>query len=517
MRRLFFALLIVCGHALAADTRPNIILVLSDDVGLSRISSYGGAPFKTPNIDRLAATGVKFERCYSMPLCGPSRGALLTGCYPFRTGYLDNNTSAIDPEKHPTMAKLLQQAGYATCAIGKLGQSAPEDDTQAPRRLGFDDYMLWMGRGTSDRYWHPRYCRNGGFVQGQPDEYGPDVTHEFLVEFMQRHREQPFFVYYSAVLAHVPLARTPDSKPDEKDPAQLLIDMVSYLDKQMGRLADDLDSLGLRERTIIIFTSDNGPTSPALGTVHGRPILGIKGQTLEGGVREPLIVNGPNLVPAGRVCTDLTDFTDLLPTVLEFAQVPLPTGVKLDGRSIAPQILGQPGTPREWVYAQVGRDYFIADQHHKLYGNGKLVDIRESPVAEKPVTPEDAEANAVREKLAAQLARLRADVTTPNSELVKELSLPDALEVLVKRQVVTSASDWRSKAPHDGAVVAAMILKAAGQFKPTTDLAPAIRVLQNEGIIKSAAYWTENAKAGSTCAATSVTRLLQKLATRLNQ
>lgn len=515
MRPLLVILALLCDQAFAADTRPNIIVVLADDVGLSRISGYGGAPFKTPNLDRLAATGVKFERCYSMPLCGPSRGALLTGCYPFRTGYLDNNTSAIDPKKHPTMANLLQKAGYATCAIGKLGQSAPEDDTQAPRRLGFDDYMLWMGRGTPDRYWHPRYCRNGEFVQGRADEYGPDVTHAFLVEFMQRHREQPFFAYYSAVLAHVPLARTPDSKPDEKDPAQLLIDMVGYLDKQMGRLADDLDRLGLRERTIIVFTSDNGPIGPPLGTVHGRPILGIKGQTLEGGVREPLIVNCPQLVPAGRVCADLTDFTDLLPTVLDLAEVPLPAIVKIDGRSIAPQILGQPGRPRDWVYAQVGRNYFIADQHHKLYGNGKLVDIRESPVAEMPVPPD--EANAAREKLAAHLAKLRADDTPAKPALAPEMSLPDALEVLVKHSVITNANDWQGKATHEGAVVGAMIIKAASQFEPTTELAPAIHVLHREGILKSTGYWTENAKAGRTCTAANVTRLMQKLAARLLQ
>ena len=279
---LIAALLLAPLTALHAAGKPNVIVVLSDDVGLSRVSCYDAAPFRTPNIDKLAVTGLRFERCYSMPLCGPSRGALLTGKYPFRTGYLGNSSSTIDPKRNPTIANVLQQASYATCAIGKLGQSAPEDDAQAPRALGFDEYMLWMGRNTPDRYWNPRYCRNGEFVQGQPEQYGPDLTHEFLVDFMQRHRERPFFVYYSAVLAHTPFMRTPDTKSGTEDRSQIVIDMVHYLDKQMGLLVADLDKLGLRDNTIILFTSDNGPYGEPLGTIRGRPVGGIKGDVAEG-------------------------------------------------------------------------------------------------------------------------------------------------------------------------------------------------------------------------------------------
>jgi len=392
----------------AADT-PNIIVVLADDVGLSRVSCYGAAPFQTPHLDALAAAGLRFERCYSMPLCGPSRAALLTGKYPFRTGYLGNSSSVVDPKQHPTIANVLQQAGYATCAIGKLGQSAPENDVHAPRMLGFDEYMLWLGRNTPDRYWNPRYCRNGEFVEGTAEQYGPNLTHEFLVDFMRRHRERPFFVYYSAVLAHTPFTRTPDTKPGTKDPAQIVVDMVHYLDKQMGRLATDLEQLGLRDNTIILFTSDNGPFGDPLGTIHGQPVVGGKGDVAEGGVREPLIVNCPALIPGGRVCQDLTDFTDIFPTVLELAGVPLPHNHTLDGRSIAPQIIGRPGKPREWVYAQLAGDYFLADHRFKLYGDGTFVDISGSPVAEKAVVATDEAAMRAKQRLAAALGDLRAD------------------------------------------------------------------------------------------------------------
>jgi arylsulfatase A len=417
---ILFAFLMPARLASAdAGERPNIIVVLSDDVGLSRVSCYGGAPFETPCLDRLAATGLRFERCYSMPLCGPSRGALLTGKYPFRTGYLGNGSSEIDPQRHPTIANLLQQAGYATCAIGKLGQSAPEDDSEAPRKLGFDESMLWMGRNTPDRYWKPRYCRNGEFVQGKPEEYGPDVTHEFLVDFMRRHKEQPFFVYYSAVLAHTPFMRTPDTAPGTKDRGQFLIDMVQYLDTQMGRLVDDLDALGLRDDTIILFTSDNGPFGDPLGTIDGRPMVGVKGEVAEGGVREPLIVNCPARVPAGRVCPDLTDFTDILPTVLELAGVSPPPDSVLDGHSIAPQILGRPGSPREWVYAQVADDYFLADHRFKLYGDGRFVDITDSPVAEHPVRDDDEAAMLTKGRLADTLAILRGGAVTKKTRARK--------------------------------------------------------------------------------------------------
>lgn len=515
---------------LQAADRPNVIVVLSDDVGISRVSCYGGSPFETPNLDMLAATGLRFERCYSMPLCGPSRGVLLTGKYPFRTGYLGNNSSIIDPKRHLTIANVLQQSGYATCAIGKLGQSAPEDDANAPREMGFDEYMLWMGRNTPDRYWSPRYCQNGEFVQGRPDQYGPDLTHEFLVDFMRRNREKPFFVYYSAVFAHTPFMRTPDTKANTKDRAQILIDMVHYLDKQIGSLVKDLDELGLRDNTIIIFTSDNGPYGEPLGTIRGQPLDGSKGNVTEGGVREPFIVNCPSRVPRGRVCPDLTDFSDIFPTVLELAGVSVPIDLKLDGRSIAPQILGRTGNPREWVYAQLAGDYFIADRKYKLYGNGKFTDISDSPAAEKPTKPLDEAAQEAKQRLAVALGSLRAErpemfdgeqaSSKPNrSSIPAKPHATDAeladLKVLLEQKIIDRTDLWIGKSSVDGQQVANMIVKSASQFTPVATIEQAIDVLQREAIINNSGYWKEHAKTGQMCNGTSVSRLIHKIAERL--
>lgn len=387
---------------------PNIVFVLADDLGLSRVGCYGADEFQTPHIDKLAATGVRFERAYSMPLCGPTRAAMLTGKYPFRTGAIGNGPETVfDTDRHVPFPRLLQRAGYATCCIGKLGQIGNPDDRERPAQLGFDEYMLWMGRGSADRYWNPKYYKNGIVVRGKAADYGPDLTHEYLVDFMGRHTDKPFFVFYSGVLTHSPYGRTPDSEDD----SQHVTDMVEYFDKQMGRLAEALGKLGLRDNTILIITSDNGPAGDPLGTVNGRPMIGKKSSACEGGVREPFIVNCPALVPSGRVCSDLTDITDVGPTVMELAGAGWPAEIQIDGRSIAPQMLGRKGTPREWVYAQVEQDFFLATHRHKLYGDGRFLDITESPVAEN-----FSDDDAAREKLAVVLRTLRSTAATDASQ-----------------------------------------------------------------------------------------------------
>ena len=395
--------------------------------------------------------------------------------------------------------------------------------------LGFDEYMLWMGRNTPDRYWNPRYCRNGEFVQGRPEQYGPDLTHEFLVDFMRRHRERPFFVYYSAVLAHTPFMRTPDTKPSTKGHAHRSSSTwcITSTSRWAGSSRTSTSSAcattrsSCSPRTMAPMASRSAPFAAS-------PSVGIKGDVAEGGVREPLIVNCPALVPAGRVCPDLTDFTDIFPTVLELAGVPPPPNLKLDGRSIAPQILGRPGNPREWVYAQLAGDYFIADHRFKLYGNGKLVDISDSPAAEKPVSETDEAAMKARQRLAAALgesAGWRGGVCSgqdgapsrspPPTEARRREGYRADLQLLVERKIIDSADAWIGKPNLDGQQVAAMIVKAASQFTPATTTDQAIAILQREGIINSAGYWKEHAAAGQTCNAASVTRLIQKLTERL--
>lgn len=383
------ALTLTAGQALTADkpsiSKPNIIFILSDDVGLGDIGCCGG-PFKTPNIDALAKGGTRFELCYSNPLCGPSRCEALTGRYPFRTGLNSNHSAdAIAPTTEVMIQNVMKNAGYATVCGGKWGQMS-----FGPAEWGFDESIIFGSHGTS-RYWAEAastYMINGKPATLPVGTYFPDVVHHFIMDFITRHKDQPFFVYYPMSNIHAPILRTPDSTPGEKNPDRLYTDTVEYMDKLVGRLIDDLTKLGLREKTLIVFTGDNGTArfGVDLATVDGRPISGMKGTMLEGGSRVPLIVNWPGTTPAGVVKKDLIDFSDFFPTFAEFGGAALPAGVTIDGYSFAPQIRGEKGKPREWVYVELGGNSYVRNINSKLTNHGDLFDMKNAPFEEKPVS-----------------------------------------------------------------------------------------------------------------------------------
>ncbi|HPR83906.1 MAG TPA: sulfatase-like hydrolase/transferase [Pontiellaceae bacterium] len=365
----------------AVAGKPNIIFILTDDVGLGDIGCCGG-PFKTPNIDVLAKSGTRFELCYSAPLCGPSRCQALTGRYPFRTGLNSNNSKdAIDPSREVMIPTVMKKAGYATASAGKWGQMC-----FGPGEWGFDEYVVFQGSG---RYWGeqtPTYVANGKPTALPQGKYLPDLMHEFVTDFMTRHKDQPFFIYYPMVHVHGPILRTPDSKEGAgKD--QLYKDNVEYMDKLVGKLMAELDRLQLREKTIVIFTGDNGTAhfGVDLATVNGKPISGMKGTMLEGGSRVPLIASWPGRTPAGQVNRDLIDFSDFFPTFAELGGATLPPGVTIDGHSFAAQIRGEKGTPRDWIYVELSGKSYARNAGFKLTNHGALFDMSKAPFQEIPV------------------------------------------------------------------------------------------------------------------------------------
>ena len=191
--------------------KPNIIFILADDYGIPGVGCYGGA-FKTPNLDALAAGGVRFERCFAAPLCAPSRALCMFGRYAFRTGVLDNGCgAAAKPDKEVSIAKTLKQAGYATALAGKWSQLSYLETAEEGRAWGFDEFLRW-DKSKGERYWKPALNKNGQPVPVTDASYGPDLFHEFVVDFIQRHRDGPFFVYYPTPLIHGPILRTPDSQ-----------------------------------------------------------------------------------------------------------------------------------------------------------------------------------------------------------------------------------------------------------------------------------------------------------------
>jgi arylsulfatase A len=376
----------------SAGRRPNIVFILSDDVGLSEIGCYGSDAYKTPRIDQLAATGTRFEYCYAMPLCGPSRCLALTGRYPFRTGLINNQSAeAIQPERETMIQTVLKKAGYVTAQVGKWGQMS-----HGPVEWGFDESLYFPGSG---RYWREQtrfYTQNGRRRQLGAGQYLPDLMHAFAVDFIRRQKDRPFFLYYAMSHIHGPIVPTPDSKPGA-DPRALYADNVAYMDKLVGKLVDELDALGLRESTLVVFTGDNGTARPgqAASTLHGRRISGQKASMLEGGSRVPLIVNWPKTTPAGVVNRDLTDFSDFFATFAELAGAAPPAGATIDSRSFAPQIRGQRGKPRDWVYVELNGKSYVRDARYKLTHAGELFDLKDAPFVEAPVPRDSTDPGAV--------------------------------------------------------------------------------------------------------------------------
>ena len=379
----FLFLCAACGPAVAAGPpKPNIIFVLADDLGIDGVSCYGGDKHPTPHIDALAASGLRFRTCYAAPLCGPSRCVLNTGRYAFRTGGITNQSwrgggpGAKSADEHP-MARLLKEAGYATGQAGKWRQFG-----ELPGDWGFDEFLTDNTAG--GWYWQTKYNKNGKVLDLPEGTYGPDVIQDFTLDFIRRHKDKPFFFYYAMHLVHKPTVRTPDTVPGTKGNDKLYDDNIRYLDKQVGELVAELEKLGLRQNTLIVFSGDNGTTAGNSSPVNGRKINGWKGSMLEGGSRVPFIASWPAVTPAGKVLDDIVSFADPYATFAELAGVKPPDGFKTDGRSFAPQLRGEPGTPRAWAYVQLGAHWYVREPGFKLNEAGNLFDMSDAPFVETP-------------------------------------------------------------------------------------------------------------------------------------
>jgi arylsulfatase A len=343
---------------------PNIILIMADDFGYECLGSNGGGPYRTPVLDQLAKEGIRFTQCHALPLCTPSRVQIMTGRYGFRNyrgfGKFDL--------KERTFGNFLREAGYATCISGKWQLRG---GFEAPGIVGFDQYCLrhlTLGKKTNDKYprfRNPLYEIDGEIVE-KPDTYSPDVFCEFLLDFITRNRDKPFFCYYPMALTHEPFEPTPETvDPSVRDKMRNFVDMVAYTDNIVGRIIAHLETLNLRENTVILFTGDNGThRSITASTLDGRPWPGGKGYTAETGTRVPLIASWPAAGRGGgRVLDDLVDFSDFVPTVAELAGATLPAAIKFDGHSFAAQLRGEKHEPRQWIYSWYKGKGYVHDKY----------------------------------------------------------------------------------------------------------------------------------------------------------
>jgi arylsulfatase A len=303
---------------------------------------------------------------------------------------------------------LFKDAGYRTAIAGKwqLGQGK-----NWPRRLGFDEACLWQHTRRPARYANAGLEYNGVERNFKNGEYGPDLVNEFALDFITRHKDRPFLLYYPMILTHGPFQPTPDN-PDFKPTAKndrdgadpkYFGDMVAYMDKLVGKLVAKLDELKLRDDTLVIFLGDNGSPREVTTQFKGQSYPGGKGLTNARGTHVPLVVNWPNHVPAGRVNDDIIDSCDFLPTICEAAGVKIPASMTIDGVSFFPQLEGEKGNPREWRYTWYSKNggakathEFAMTKSLKLYSDGKAYDLRTDAEEAKPIevanlTGDDAE------------------------------------------------------------------------------------------------------------------------------
>jgi len=406
----------------AAD-RPNIVLIMADDVGCEVLGSYGGSSYATPHLDALAQQGLRFTHCYAMPVCHPTRVCLLTGRYPRRLGNPGWGSFPEDAESQ-TFASLLKQKGYATAIAGKWQLALLREQPDHPHRLGFEESCLF-GWHEGPRYYDPLIYQNGKPRDDTAGRYGPDVYTEFLIDFIERHQDRPFLAFYSMALCHDvtddlprPVPFGPHGRYDSYE------EMALAMDQRVGRLTAAIDRLGLSGRTLVLFTSDNGTAResiysavdgefvrrPVFSTIDGKRVPGGKGSLTDGGTRVPLIARWPGVVPEDRTADDLVDFSDFFTTFLDMAGAPAPAEVTIDGRSFADRLRGEGPGRRDWVYAQRKGRFWVRNQRWKLLDDGQLFDLQSDPSETAPVSTEQpsAAATAARRELSRAMQQLVA-------------------------------------------------------------------------------------------------------------
>lgn len=420
------------ASAISAQTRPrrpNVLMILADDLGYECLGCNGGTSYRTPNLDRMAADGVRFTNAHAQPLCTPTRLQLMTGLYNNRnwTGF-----GLMDP-KTVTFGHRMSRAGYRTAIAGKWQfwsynppDYHPEDrgKGQLPKDAGFESYSLWHAGHTEDsgsRYGDPTYEENGKIYKAVKGDYGDDHWSENLLAFFKAHtgpsaqKDEPVFAYYPMALTHGPFNPTPKSadyntRKLKNDPAYFK-DMVEYMDDVVGRMITGLDKQGVLDNTLVLFFGDNGTPLEITSRMGDKVIKGGKGLPTDGGTHVPMLGLWRGTTPRGKVCEDLIDSTDFLPTILDATGVPRRGDVKLDGRSFLPQLRGQPGNPRDWIYCwhdpRPGWDKdnfkleeWVRNKRFKLYRDGRLYDVLSDPLEAQPLPASlGAEAGAARKAL----------------------------------------------------------------------------------------------------------------------
>ena len=374
--------------AQTVPSRPNIIVILTDDQGWGDLSFNGNTNLNTPNVDSLGRDGASFDRFYVSPVCSPTRAEFLTGRYHLRGGVYSTSAGGerLDLDE-ATIGEAFKAQGYATAAFGKWhnGMQAPYH----PNSRGFDEFYGFCS-GHWGNYFSPPLDHNGELVQGEGFVIDDFTTH--AIDFIKDHQDQPFFTYLAYNTPHSPM-QVPDEYWDKfaekdlplrhRDPDRENIEhtraalaMCENIDWNVGRLLSQLEELDLASDTIVVYFCDNGPN----GSRWNGDMKGRKGSTDEGGVRSPLLIRWPNMIPAGKVISEISGAIDLLPTLTDLAGFPAPRPQPLDGMSLKTLLTEEnPAWPERLLFSHWRGRVSARSQQFRLDHQGNLFDLTNDP------------------------------------------------------------------------------------------------------------------------------------------
>ena len=465
---LFLAALLACAHA-AEPKKPNVIFILADDLGIGDLGCYGQRKIRTPNIDRLAAEGIRFTQHYSgSSVCAPSRCALMTGKHMGHAVVRNNGQRAPGaegqtpmPPDTATVAQLMKRAGYATGTIGKWGLGMPEDKS-SPRNFGFDYSYGYLCQSVAHTFYPPHLWRNDerelitsnppydvsmrGAIEPSGQIYAHDLMADDALKFVRDNKAKPFFLYLAFTIPHLSLQVPEESLAEYRGkwpetpftntkhyanhdtPRAAYAAMITRMDRDIGRLMTTLKELGLDENTLVLFSSDNGAVFPLSGTdpaFFGSTggLRGFKQDLYEGGIRTPLVARWPGKIKAGTVSDHVSAFWDFLPTMAELAGVETPK--ETDGLSYLPALLGQPTQKTHdflyWEYHSGGSAQAVRMGDWKAIRNG----VKKNPKA--PLELYDLKADPAEAK----------DIATQHPELVAK-----AREIMQREHTPCAVAAW---------------------------------------------------------------------------
>ena len=379
---------------------PNVILIMADDIGFESLGINGATDFKTPFLDSLAKSGINFTNAYSQPLCTPSRVKIMTG----KPNYLNYESFTYLNPNQKTFGNLFKENGYKTAIAGKWQlngvQFDMEDnqDLNRPHKFGFDEYSLWWLAERGERFADPNIFQNGSKVETTIDDYGPDVFTDFIIEFINKNKNNPFFVYYPMALVHDPFRPTPDSN-DWKDSNKRNIgnnpiyfgDMVTYMDKIIARISNSLKENDIEKNTLLIFVGDNGTDQDVVTLNSGSEIPGSKGGSVIYSSNVPMIINWTNKIKQPFKSDVLIDFTDFYATFEDILNIDKKDSY---GKSFLPLINDSEYIQREvlityynpmWSTRGLGRGVYAQNKRYKLYKDGSFFDYLNDPFELKKI------------------------------------------------------------------------------------------------------------------------------------